>query len=119
VFDTPPLDESIEVTGPVSATIFAGSDCPDTVFTTALMDVGEDGSAIILCEGICRARFRNGTDRPTMMNPGEIYEFRIDMWDTSNLFLQGHRIRLEVSSSNFPRYDRNLNSGGLIGFEGP
>ena len=119
VFDTPPLDQPIEATGPISAILFGSSDCPDTDFTAALVDVSGDGTPIILCEGICRARFRNGTDRPEMLRPGKVYQFRIDLWDTSNLFLPGHRIRLEVSSSNFPRYDRNLNSGGPIGFEGP
>ena len=75
---------------------------------------GEEAKAIILCEGIVRARFRNGTDNPEMMTPGDIYEFEIDMWDTSNLFKEGHRIRIEISSSNFPRYNRNLNSGNPI-----
>ena len=119
VFDTPPLTERMEVTGPVTAILFGSSDCPDTDFTAALVDVAADGAAIILCEGICRARFRYGVDRPALMDAGEIYQFRIDLWATSNLFLPGHQIRLEVSSSNFPRYDRNLNSGGRIGFEGP
>ena len=119
IFESDVLEEGIEVTGPIRATIFGSSNCLDTDFTAALIDVEPDGKAIILCEGICRARFRNGTDDPQLMNPGEIYEFTIDMWDTSNLFKAGHRIRMEISSSNFPRYDRNLNSGGPIGYEGP
>lgn len=117
VFDSEVLEHDTEVTGPISATLFGSSDAPDTDFTAALIDVHPDGRAIILCEGICRARFRHGMDRPEMMSPGTIYEFKIDLWDTSNTFLAGHRIRVEVSSSNFPRYDRNLNTGGRIGYE--
>ena len=117
VFDGPVLEHDKEITGPVSATLFASSDAPDTDFTAALVDVHPGGVAIILCEGICRARFRNGIDRPEMMDPGAVYEFKLDMWDTSNTFLAGHRIRVEVSSSNFPRYDRNLNTGGRTGYE--
>ncbi len=113
-FTTDPLHRELEVTGPVSALIFASSTAVDTDFTAALVDVAPDGAAIILCEGIVRARFRNGTSTPQMMNPGEVYPFRIDMWDTSNLFQAGHRLRLEISSSNFPRYNRNLNSGNPI-----
>lgn len=119
-FTSAVLTQAVEVTGPVTATIWASSDTLDTDFTAALVDVepaaedGEEGRPIILCEGIVRARFRNGTDNPEMMAPGEIYEFDIDMWDTSNLFEEGHRIRVEISSSNFPRYNRNLNSGNPI-----
>ena len=120
IFTSAVLTQAVEVTGPVTATIWASSDALDTDFTAALVDVepaaedGEEGRPIILCEGIVRARFRNGTDNPEMMAPGEIYEFDIDMWDTSNLFEEGHRIRVEISSSNFPRYNRNLNSGNPI-----
>ena len=119
-FTSAVLTQAVEVTGPVTTTIWASSDTLDTDFTAALVDVepaaedGEEGRPIILCEGIVRARFRNGTDNPEMMAPGEIYEFDIDMWDTSNLFEEGHRIRVEISSSNFPRYNRNLNSGNPI-----
>ena len=119
-FTSAVLTQAVEVTGPVTATIWASSDALDTDFTAALVDVepsaedGEESRPIILCEGIVRARFRNGTDNPEMMAPGEIYEFDIDMWDTSNLFEEGHRIRVEISSSNFPRYNRNLNSGNPI-----
>ena len=119
VFETDVLEEGIEVTGPIKATIFGSSDRLDTDFTAALIDVEPDGKAIILCEGICRARFRNGTEDPQMMTPSEVYELEVRMWDTSNRFQPGHRIRIELSSSNFPRYDRNLNSGGPIGYEGP
>jgi putative CocE/NonD family hydrolase len=113
-FTTEPLTEDTEVTGPIRATIWASSDAIDTDFTAALTDLEPDGKAIALCEGIVRARFRNGTDNPEMMTPGEIYEFEIDMWNTSNMFKKGHSIRIEISSSNFPRYNRNLNSGNPI-----
>lgn len=113
-FTTEPLDEDTEVTGPIRATIWASSDAVDTDFTAVLTDLEPDGKAIALCEGIVRARFRNGTDNPEMMTPGDIYEFEIDMWNTSNMFKKGHCIRVEISSSNFPRYNRNLNSGNPI-----
>ena len=113
-FTTNVLSEDIEVTGPISATLFASSNTVDTDFTAALTDLEPNGKAISLCEGIVRARFRNGTEKPQLMSPGTIYKFGIDMWDTSNLFKKGHRIRIEISSSNFPRFNRNLNSGQSI-----
>jgi len=113
-FTTDVLTEDMEITGPISATIWASSDAKDTDFTATLTDLEPDGKAIALCEGIVRARFRNGTENPQMMVPGEIYKFEIDMWNTSNNFNKGHRIRIEISSSNFPRYNRNLNSGNPI-----
>ena len=113
-FTTDILTEDMEITGPISATIWASSDAKDTDFTATLTDLEPDGKAIALCEGIVRARFRNGTENPQMMVPGEIYKFEIDMWNTSNSFIKGHRIRIEISSSNFPRYNRNLNSGNPI-----
>ncbi len=114
VYTSEPLADEIEVTGPISATVYASSSAVDTDFTAALIDVFPDGRAIILTEGICRARFRHGTENPEFLNPGEVYKFTIDMWDTSNVFLAGQSIRIEVSSSNFPRYNRNLNTGNPI-----
>ena len=114
VYTSEPLEQDMEVTGPISAVVYASSSAPDTDFTAALIDVEPDGKAVILCEGICRGRFRNGTDQPELMTPGEVYPFKIDMWDTGNVFKAGHCIRLEVSSSNFPRYNRNLNTGSPI-----
>ena len=113
-FTTEPLAEDTEVTGPIRATIWASSDAIDTDFTAALTDLEPDGKAIALCEGIVRARFRNGTENPELMTPGDVYEFEIDMWNTSNMFKKDHSIRIEISSSNFPRYNRNLNSGNPI-----
>lgn len=86
----------------------------DTDFTGKLVDVYPDGRAAILTEGILRARYRESFSEPKLMEPGQIYELHLDLWATSNLFKAGHRIRLEVSSSNFPRFDRNTNTGGTI-----
>ena len=115
VYTTPPLEEPLEVTGPVTATIYASSSAPDTDFTAKLVDVGPDGYARNVTEGIVRARSREAGLPSSMIEPGTVYKYDIDMWATSNVFMRGHRIRLEVSSSNFPKYDRNANSGGRIG----
>jgi hypothetical protein len=111
VYSTPALDQDVEVTGPVTLDLFASSSAVDTDFTAKLVDVGPDGFAQNLTEGILRARFRESTDAAKPIEPGKIYEYKIDMWSTSDVFLKGHRIRLEISSSNFPRFDRNLNTG--------
>jgi hypothetical protein len=112
VYSTPPLEQDLEVTGPVTLDLFASTSAADTDFTGKLVDVAPDGTAINLTEGILRARFRESTETaPKPITPGQVYEYKIDLWSTSNVFLKGHRIRLEVSSSNFPRFDRNLNTG--------
>jgi len=111
VYSTPPLESDVEVTGPVTLDLFAKSSAVDTDFTAKLVDVAPDGVAHNLTEGILRARFRNSTSTAEPITPGKVYEYKIDVWSTSNVFLKGHRIRLEVSSSNFPRFDRNLNTG--------
>jgi putative CocE/NonD family hydrolase len=111
VYSTPPLEEDTEVTGPITLDLFAKSSAVDTDFTGKLVDVGPDGFAQNLTEGILRARYRESTSQATPIVPGKVYEYKIDLWSTSNVFLKGHRIRLEVSSSNFPRFDRNLNTG--------
>ncbi len=111
VYTTPPLAEDVEVTGPVSVTLYAESSAPDTDFTATLVDVHPNGKAIHLCEGIVRARFRDSLEHPAPIEPGQVYEYTLSLWETSNRFLAGHRIRLEVSSSNFPRFSRNLNTG--------
>lgn len=112
VYSTEPLAEDLEVTGPVKLTLYASSSAPDTDFTAKLVDVDECGCfARNLTDGILRARARESKSDPRLITPGKIYEFEIDMWSTSNLFKAGHRIRLEVSSSNFPRFDRNPNTG--------
>jgi hypothetical protein len=112
VYTTPPLDHDIEVTGPVILDLFAKSSAVDTDFTGKLVDVWPNGFAQNVTEGILRASFRaSTTEEPKPITPGKVYEYNIDLWSTSNVFLKGHRIRLEVSSSNFPRFDRNLNTG--------
>ena len=115
VYSTPALERDVEVTGPVTLDLFASSSAVDTDFTAKLVDVGPDGFAQNLTEGILRARFRETTSAATLLVPGKIYEYKIDLWSTSNVFLKGHKIRLEVSSSNFPRFDRNLNTGKSAG----
>lgn len=112
VYTSEPLATGVELTGPIEAVLYVSSDAPDTDFTVKLVDVYPDGTAYNVQEGILRARYRNGFDRPTRMRPGEIYEVRVNVHATSNYFGPGHRIRVEVSSSNFPRFDRNLNTGG-------
>lgn len=112
VYDTPPLREGLEVTGPVEAVLYVSSTAPDTDFTAKLVDVYPDGRAFNIQEGIARARYRAGLDREVWMSPDGVYELRVDLEATSNFFGAGHRIRLEVSSSSFPRWERNLNTGG-------
>ena len=112
VYSTEPLADDLEVTGPVTLDLYAKTSAADTDFTAKLVDVGPDGVAINLTEGILRAKFRESTySAPKPITPDQVYEYKIDLWSTSNVFLKGHRIRLEVSSSNFPRFDRNLNTG--------
>jgi uncharacterized protein len=112
VYSTAPLTSDLEVTGPVRLELFAKSSAVDTDFTAKLVDVGPDGFAQNLTEGIVRARYRNSQEKPELMKPGEVYKLNVDLWATSNVFHKGHRIRLEISSSNFPRFDRNMNTGG-------
>ncbi|HWK74475.1 MAG TPA: CocE/NonD family hydrolase [Povalibacter sp.] len=113
VFTTEPLQEAVEVTGPVTLTLYAATTEKDTDWTAKLVDVAPDGYARNVQEGILRARYRQtrGKTPGSLLEPGKVYEYTIDLWSTSNAFLPGHRIRLEVSSSNFPHFDRNLNTG--------
>jgi hypothetical protein len=113
VYSTEPLKEGIEVSGPIEVTLYASSDAKDTDFTVKLIDVYPDGRAYNLDETIQRMRYRNGYDKPlVLMETGKVYKVTLQPMTTSNYFEAGHRIRLEVSSSNFPRFDRNLNTGG-------
>ena len=109
------LEDDLEVTGPLEVVLYARSSAPDTDFTARLVDVHPDGNAIVLAEGILRARFRKGFDQEVFLDPGTVEEFRIQMYPTSNVFLKGHRIRVDISSSNFPRFSRNLNTGEDVG----
>ena len=105
----------MEVTGPVKVILYAATSASDTDFTAKLVDVYANGKAYNLCDGIIRTRYRESLTNPTLIEPGATYRYEIDLWVTSNLFLAGHRIRLEISSSNFPRFDRNPNTGHPFG----
>src|SRR5712664_67529 len=111
VYTTPAFAKDTEVTGPVSLDLYASSSAVDTDFTGMLVDVWPNGFAQNLTSGILRMRYRNSQEKPELANPGETYHITVDLWATSNVFLAGHKLRLEVSSSNFPRFDRNLNTG--------
>lgn len=117
VFSTEPLKEDLEVTGPVRAVLWVSTSAPDTDFTAKLIDVWPDGRAVNLCDGILRLRYRNSLERLEAAKPGQIYRVTIEAGVTSNLFRKGHRIRLHISSSNFPRFDRNPNTGRPIAGE--
>ncbi len=113
VYSTEPLREGIEVSGPIEVTLYVSSDAKDTDFTVKLIDVYPDGRAFNLDETIQRMRYRDGYDKPNVwMESGKVYKVTLQPMTTSNFFEAGHRIRIEISSSNFPRFDRNLNTGG-------
>ena len=115
VYTTPPLETDTEVTGPIEVKLYAASSAVDTDFTGTLIDVYPDGRAINICEGIRGARYRESLENPTLIEPGKVYEYSINLWGTSNVFKAGHRIRVEISSSNFPRFARNQNVGAAFG----
>ena len=122
-FQTEPLDHDVEVSGPLTIHLFAASSALDTDFTAKLIDVhpanGDypNGLAINISDSILRARYRNGWEQAELLTPGEVYEFTFQLYPTSNIFKAGHRIRLDISSSNFPRFDVNPNTGGPLGKE--
>jgi putative CocE/NonD family hydrolase len=113
-YTTPPLEKEVAVVGPVTVSLWAASTARDTDFTAKLVDVAPDGTAWNLCDGIMRARYHAGFDRVTLLEPGKAVQLEIDLAGTANVFRAGHRIRLEISSSNFPRFDRNTNTGEVI-----
>ncbi|WP_293856650.1 CocE/NonD family hydrolase [Steroidobacter sp.] len=113
VYSTDPLRDEVEMTGEPRVVLFVSSDAIDTDFTVKLVDVHPDGRALNLLDSVLRARYREGQQREVWMRPGEAYELTIPLGATSNVFKAGHRIRLEISSSNFPRFERNLNVGGI------
>jgi putative CocE/NonD family hydrolase len=112
VYSTEPLKEGIELSGSIEATLYVSSDAKDTDYTVKLIDVLPDGTAYNLDETIQRARYRDGYDKPVWMEKDKVYKVTLSPMTTSNYFAAGHRIRIEVSSSNFPRFDRNMNTGG-------
>ena len=117
VFRTLPLQKDVEVTGPIRANLWISSDCPDTDFTVKLVDEYPpnadypEGFAMNLTDGILRVRYRDSWERPQLMTPGQVYAIKIDAFPTCNLFKRGHRIRIDISSSNFPHFDANPNTG--------
>jgi putative CocE/NonD family hydrolase len=117
VYTTAPLTDDLEITGPIKLILYAASTATDTDFTAKLVDVFPNGEARNLTDGILRARYRDSLEKAKAMNPGEVYRMTIDVGVTSNVFRAGHRIRLEVSSSNFPRFDRNPNTGRPVADE--
>jgi putative CocE/NonD family hydrolase len=121
IFQTPPLEKDVEVTGPIEVHLWASSSAVDTDFTAKLLDVyppsGDfpEGLDINIADSIIRARYRNGYEQAELMTPGEAYEFVFKLYPTSNVFSKGHRIRVDISSSNWPRFDVNHNTGEPLG----
>jgi len=111
-YTTAPLQKDTEITGPMTATIWAATDARDTDWNVMILDVHADGRAFRIQDGVARARFRNGFDRPSLLTPGQICRYEIDLWFTGLVMPAGHRIRVTVASAAFPKYDRNLNTGG-------
>ena len=111
-FTSTPFAREMEITGPMSATLFAATDALDTDWNVMLLDVYPDGRVMRIQDGVARARFREGFDKPKMLTPNTAYEYHIDMWYTGIVIPAGHRLRVTVASAAFPKYDRNLNTGG-------
>jgi putative CocE/NonD family hydrolase len=114
-FETEPLEADLDITGPIRVELYASSTATDTDFTAALVDVAPDGYSLLVQEGILRASYRDRDADLSHIEPGKVYLFDIDLWATSYVVPAGHRLRVEVSSSNFPRYARNLNNGEPFG----
>jgi putative CocE/NonD family hydrolase len=117
VYTSDPVEEPLEVTGPLTFVLHAATTASDTDFVVKLTDVHPDGSSIVIAEGVLRTRFREGFERELLLEPQRPSEFRVDLGATSNVFLPGHRIRVLVTSSSFPRFDRNANTGHSIGVD--
>ena len=117
VYTTPPLEQDMELTGPLSVKLFAASSAPDTDWNAMLMDVYPDGYALRLNDGVVRASFRESFEKPSPIEPGKIYEYTIDCWATSMLIRKGHCLRVHIASAAFPKFDRNLNTGHPFGMD--
>jgi len=115
VYTTLPLEKDLDVVGPLTMVLYASSSARDTDFVARLSDVGPDGRAIQIQSGILRARYRNAEGDPELLVPGQVYRFEIDLWATANRFKAGHRLRVDISSADFPHFDRNSNLGGEAG----
>jgi hypothetical protein len=113
VYSTKPVADDMEITGPITLELWVKSSAVDTDFTAKLVDVSPEGFAMGLTDGILRMRYRDSQEKPELMNPDQVYKILVDLWATSNVFQKGHILRLEVASSNFPRFDRNLNTGAV------
>lgn len=116
-YTSAPLDQDLVVIGPVSAVLYGLSSAPDTDWVVRLCDLHPDGRSMSVCDGILRARYRGSLERPVLMVPGQVYRFAVELWPTAHSFRAGHCLRVQVTSSDFPRYDRNLNTGGVFGEE--
>jgi uncharacterized protein len=115
IYTSDALQEEVEVTGPVKVVLYASSDAVDTDFVAKLVDVHPDGTTYNMAEGMLRARYRESVARPSLLQPGQVYRFEIDLVGTSVAFLRGHRLRVHVTSSHFPQFDRNPNTGATFG----
>jgi putative CocE/NonD family hydrolase len=115
VYSTPVLDKEVEVSGRITVSLFASTSARDTDFWAQVTDVYPSGFSMHLTEGIIRGRYRKSLEKAELLRPGEVYEFSIDLWIISNAFQKGHRVRLDISSSSFPKYDRNPNTGNAFG----
>jgi uncharacterized protein len=113
-YTSEPLSQALEITGPITVKLYAASAAPDTDFTAKLVDVRPDGYAQNLADGIIRARYRESRANPSPITPGTVYEYIIDLWSTSMVLQPGHRLRIEIASANFPRFDRNPNTGQAL-----
>lgn len=119
VYTSEPLAQPLEITGPVKFELWATTSAPDTDFVVRLCDVWPEGESRLLCEGILRARFHAGFEQPRPITPGKVYHYSIDLGPTSHVFLAGHRLRIDITSSSFPRFDVNPNTGRPLGADGP
>lgn len=114
-YTSAPLEKPLEATGPIKVVLYASSSAKDTDWVAKLVDVFPNGFAMNVAQGILRARFRDSWEEPKLMEPGRVYKFEIDLWSSSNCFLPGHRIRVDITSSCFPQFDRNPNTGNPFG----
>ncbi|MEP7357924.1 MAG: CocE/NonD family hydrolase, partial [Anaerolineales bacterium] len=115
IYTSDPLPRDLTIIGPVRCRLAASSSAPDTDWVVRLTDVSPDGFSRLLCDGIQRARYRDSAETPSLLTPGAIYDFDVDLWATANTFKAGHRLRVAVTSSSFPRWDRNPNTGAVFG----
>jgi putative CocE/NonD family hydrolase len=117
VYSTAPLESDVDVIGPIEATIWAASSAIDTDWFVKLVDAAPDGRVDRLVEGMIRARYRHSHAEPGPIEPGRVYEYRIEVGPIGARFRAGHRIRVEIASASFPQFDRNMNTGGRFGVE--